>query len=837
MKNEEGILIQGARQNNLKNISCKIPRDKITVVTGLSGSGKSTLALDILHAEGQRNYLESLSVYARQFLDCFQKPEVDVIKGLSPSIAIDQKTINTNPRSTVGTVTEIYDFLRLLFARVSLPHCPKHKKPLRPTNLEKIVEEIFSLKKGSKIYISAPVFENKKGEFLNEFTKWIKKGFSKVKVDGRWVFLESQGKLVKNKKHTIDLLVDQVPVEIKFQKRIMKSVGEALRLAEGRVRVELLSSSKILTFSTKMSCPICSFSFPPMEPQLFSFNTPLGACSSCEGTGEIETEYEDVETGDLEFFYTQCEECGGSRLNETALSVLLEGKNIYELTCMSVEEALKYFTKNKMKKDIVAFKIIEQIRLRLGYMEQVGMGYLSLDRGVNTLSGGEAQRVRLATQLGSGLTGVTYILDEPSVGLHPRDHQKLLRAIQKVKEKGNTIVIVEHDEQTILSSDHIIDLGPGAGEKGGELIAEGNPSQVKRSKSSLTGAYLSGRKKISLPKKYRPQKDFLELQGATGNNLKNVNIKIPLGNLVGVTGVSGSGKSSLIVDTLYKALLFHLYSYNIEPLPYKKLKGFKGLEKVIEVTQRPIGRTPRSTPSTYTGVMTSLRNIFSQMMESKIQGYSSSFFSFNLKGGRCEFCEGKGEVIHKMHFLPDVSSTCESCGGRRYCPEVDSVLFKGKSIADVLNMTVDQALEFFENQDNVYRKLKSLSDVGLGYIRLGQNSVTLSGGEAQRIKLSKQLSRVRVSKGLFILDEPTTGLHFEDVSRLVGVLHRLVDMGNTVIVIEHHLDVIKNCDYILDMGPSGGVSGGGVVFQGSPQKFLNNKKSLTSPFLKNVMNL
>lgn len=872
--NKEGVLVKGAREHNLKNVDVFIPRDQITVITGLSGSGKSSLAFDTIFAEGQRRFIESLSTYARQFLDQMKKPEVDSITGLSPTIAIDQKSISTNPRSTVGTVTEIYDYLRLLYARVGTPLCPTHHKPLEGSTPQEIVDAILKLKKNSKFFLLAPVARGKKGEFMAEFEKWQKKGFTRARVDGQWIELQNATKLAKHKMHDIDLLVDRLVVDAKLEPRIKESLNLALSLAEGLAKVEIVEGDKSSAgpstlYSIHRSCPECGYTCPDLEPRLFSFNNPRGACPTCNGLGILDLEEVTVEelqgkadearrvskvkyvykdqklsedeedeesSGGLdEYSVTVCPECHGTRLNEAARNTLIDGKNIAEISDLASGELMKWVSSLKFsrKQALISDKILQQISFRLDYLTRVGAGYLSLSRPTRTLSGGEAQRIRLATQVGSGLVGVLYVLDEPSIGLHPRDHHRLLEIIQEVRDRGNTVLMVEHDEETIRLADHLIDIGPRAGRLGGVILAEGSPGQLENEPESLTGLYLSHRREIELPKARRPGSgEKIVLSGASGHNLQDVTLTIPLGTLIGVTGVSGSGKSTLIVDTLYRILAREFNGSSLRPAPYKKISGLENIDKVIEINQRPIGRTPRSVPATYVHVFPMIRDLYAAMPESKIRGYKPGHFSFNVKGGRCENCQGAGHIRVEMHFLSDVFVTCEACQGRRYSREILNIKFKDKSIADVLAMTVEEALEFFKNHRHIHRKIETLHRVGLDYMTLGQSSTTLSGGEAQRVKLSRELSKRDTGKTLYILDEPTTGLHFEDVKKLVDLLHELADHGNTVMVIEHHLDVIKTCDHVIDLGPDGGRLGGQIVASGTPEQVSKASKSITGEYLK-----
>lgn len=837
----DGIRVRGAREHNLKGVDVDIPRDKITVITGLSGSGKSSLAFDTIYAEGQRRYVESLSSYARQFMHQLKKPEMESISGLSPSIAIDQKSIGSNPRSTVGTVTEVYDFLRLLFSKVGIPRCPNHDIPVEGRTPKEIVDEILGRKAGEKFLVLAPVARNKKGEFLAEFQRWEKKGFVRARVDGEWIELANAKRLSKYKKHNIDLLVDQLKVDEKYQKRLSESVNTALSLAENQVAIEWMKSSDYEVFSLNHACPQCGYSFPEMDPRLFSFNDPRGACETCNGLGTVEEYFdEENEDGVEEEYYieAECEACSGDRLRPEALNVFVGDKNIAELSHYPSEELLEFLKKLKFKArhQLIAEKIMKQILFRVEYMVEVGTGYLSLDRRSRTLSGGEAQRIRLATQVGSALVGVLYVLDEPSIGLHPRDHHRLLEILRRIRDRGNTILMVEHDEDTMMAADYLIDIGPGAGVHGGHIIARGAPSEVKANKDSLTAKYLRREEMIPVPSVRREGNGHhLTLKGATGNNLKNVTMSFPLGTLTGVTGVSGSGKSTLIRDTLYRHLAAEIYQSSAEPEPFKSIDGVEHIDKVIEIDQRPIGRTPRSTPATYTGLFPLIRSLYSALPESKMRGFKPGHFSFNVKGGRCEDCQGHGAIKMEMNFLADVYVTCETCQGMRYNHEVLNIKFKEKSIGDVLQMSVAEALPFFEHHRQIHKKLKTLEEVGLDYITLGQASTTLSGGEAQRVKLSKELSKRATGNTIYILDEPTTGLHFEDVRKLVELLQTLVSQGNTVLVIEHHLDVIKNCDHVIDLGPEGGRLGGEIVVSGTPEDVAKCKASETGKFLKALL--
>lgn len=878
----EGIVVKNAHGHNLKNIDLKIPRNKLTVITGLSGSGKSTLAFDTIYAEGQRRYIESLSAYARNFMEQLEKPAVDSITGLSPSIAIDQKSISTNPRSTVGTVTEIYDFLRLLYARVGRPNCPVHQVEVTSFKPEQIVQEILKLPKNAKFIVLAPMAQGEKGEYFAEFQKWLRKGFVRAKIDGMWVDLDKAKKLEKHKSHEIDLVVDKLANDEKFIPRLRESVNTAISLSKGVVTIEVLSDGAITQtpegftlftsdnlrdksfrkiYSIHRACPICAFSFPELEPRLFSFNNPRGACETCHGMGvtgyfdsdeehffsPIErpervtaSDEEDDDDNKAAVSLKTCPDCLGLRLKKSSLNVLLENHNIAQLSKLSADE-LVVFLKNikfEHRDAIISEKIIKQITLRLDYMVRVGTGYLSLERKTRTLSGGEVQRIRLASQVGSSLIGVLYVLDEPSIGLHPRDHERLLDILKELRDRGNTVLLVEHDEETIRHADYIVDIGPGAGRLGGHVVATGTLKDIMANSQSLTGQYLCGKLQVKTPVSRRKGSGHkLFLEGASGNNLKNVNLEIPCGTLCGVTGVSGSGKSTLIIDTLYRAVAQKINKSNVEPAAYQKLVGLENIDRIVQINQKPIGRTPRSIPSTYVGLYSLIRDLFTNLSDAKIRGYKPGQFSFNVKGGRCEVCEGAGLKRVEMHFLSDVYVTCDLCQGTRYNLETRSIRYREKSIADVLSMTVAEAHEFFKNHKIIYRKLETLRRVGLDYLTLGQSSTTLSGGEAQRIKLSKELSKRGTGKTLYILDEPTTGLHFEDIRKLVELLHELVDQGNTVLVIEHNLDVIKTCDWLIDMGPDGGNHGGEIIAVGPPEVVMKNKRSETGKYLSRLLSL
>lgn len=859
------ISINGASEHNLKDISLSIPKNSLVVITGLSGSGKSTLAFDTIYAEGQRRFLEGLSSYSRQYMMQFKKPEVESIYGLSPAIAIDQKTIGASPRSTVGTITGIYDFLRLLYARVGIPKCPEHDIEVKASDEEGVIGQLLTQHMGKKIRLIAPVAQQKKGEFQKELRYWESKGFVRALIDGEWVEIADVPKLAKTKPHNIEVLVDQLKIEERYRLRIKNSLARAFEIASGLASVEFVDEGHKELYSLQSSCPECGYSFPELDPNHFSFNNPRGACEDCRGLGTQEIEEDtyvvdssdgqksqmtryrvktkkdeghDDEEDELSADFVPCESCQGSRLNERARSVYITDKNIADLSSISVNKLLDFFTNLELKgrNEVVSQKITEEIMGRLTYLKNIGAGYLSLSRRSATLSGGESQRIRLATQLGSSMVGILYVLDEPSIGLHPRDHHKLLALLNEIKERGNTVIVVEHDEDTMRASDYIVDLGPGAGELGGYISAQGSLADIRNNTESLTGQYLAKQKRIEVPKvRRKAENGAIKIFQASGHNLKNIDVEFPIGQLIGVAGISGSGKSTLVIDTLYPALAEKVYGFKKSTQPYKDIEGYEKLDKVIQINQKPIGRTPRSTPATYVGVFPLVRDLYARLPDAKVRGFKPGHFSFNVKGGRCETCGGHGQVKVEMHFLSDVYVPCETCHGRRYNSTVLSVKYKGSSIGDILEMSVTEATEFFKNHPKIYEKLKTLDEVGLGYLRLGQSSLTLSGGEAQRVKLSKELSKRATGKTFYILDEPTTGLHFEDIRKLVELLHRLVDHGNTVVVIEHNLDLLKNCDTLIELGPEGGESGGELLFSGNPEQMLLCRESVTAPFMRDLI--
>ncbi|MDE5782425.1 MAG: excinuclease ABC subunit UvrA [Lachnospiraceae bacterium] len=935
------IKIRGANEHNLKKIDVDIPRNKFVVLTGLSGSGKSSLAFDTIYAEGQRRYMESLSSYARQFLGQMEKPEVESIEGLPPAISIDQKSTNRNPRSTVGTVTEIYDYFRLLYARVGIPHCPKCGKEIKKQTVDQMTDQIMSLPERSKIQLLAPVVRGRKGEHVKVLQQAKKSGFVRVRIDGNMYELTEEIKLEKNKKHNIEIVVDRLSVREGIEKRLTDSIETVLKLSEGLMIVDVIDGEPI-NFSQSFSCPDCGISIDEIQPRSFSFNNPFGACPVCSGLGykmefdlelmipdksisindgaivamgwqssgkegsfthailealakeydfSLDTPFDELSDmakdiiingtkgKEVKVYYkgqrgegvydvafeglianeqrryretysenqkqeyeqfmkiTPCSECKGHRLKKESLAVTVSDKNIYEITSMPILDLNKYLEEISISEyqHRIGDTILKEIKSRISFLVDVGLDYLTLSRGTATLSGGEAQRIRLATQIGSGLVGVAYILDEPSIGLHQKDNDKLLKAMLHLRDLGNSLIVVEHDEDTMLAADYIVDIGPGAGDHGGEVVAEGNAKEIMKNENSITGAYLSGNKFIPVPSERRKPTGYLKITGARQNNIKNIDVEIPLGIMTCVTGVSGSGKSSLINEILYKSLAKRLNRARTIPGDHDSIEGWEQLDKIIDIDQSPIGRTPRSNPATYTGVFDLIRDLFASTADAKAKGYKKGRFSFNVKGGRCEACNGDGIIKIEMHFLPDVYVPCEVCDGKRYNRETLEVKYKGKSIYDVLDMTVEDAVKFFENVPMIHRKIKTLQEVGLGYIKLGQPSTTLSGGEAQRIKLATELSRRSTGKTIYVLDEPTTGLHFEDVNKLVEILRRLSDTGNTVVVIEHNLDVIKTADYIIDIGPDGGDKGGTVIAKGTPEAIAKSKKSYTGKFLKKYL--
>jgi len=850
MPDPRSIVIKGAREHNLKNLDLVLPRDKLIVITGLSGSGKSSLAFDTIYAEGQRRYVESLSAYARQFLEQMDKPDVDSIEGLSPAIAIEQKTTSRNPRSTVGTVTEIYDYLRLLFARIGRPHCPQCGDPITAQTVQQMVDALMALPAGAKLSVLAPIVRDRKGEYKKELQEARRSGFIRARIDGKSHELADEIALDKQKKHTIEIVVDRVVLkhDDPTMQRLADSLEIALKQAHGLVVIDL-DGKKDLIYSEKLACVRCGFSYSELTPRLFSFNSPHGACPACDGLGHEppqgcpvfseDDEYEEEDYGSL----TLCPICKGDRLKPESLSVLIDRKSIAAVTRLSIRDAAEFFQRLKLteREQFIGHRILKEIRERLGFLINVGLDYLTLDRAAATLSGGEGQRIRLATQIGSGLVGVLYILDEPSIGLHQRDNQRLLDTLMRLRDLGNTVIVVEHDAETMRRADYILDLGPGPGVHGGSVVARGSPAEVMANEDSLTGQYLRGDMHITLPHRARQAGRYLTVAGAREHNLKNVTVRVPLGLLTCVTGVSGSGKSTLLFDVLYRSLRELLYGEKERGVPQRPwiagcsdIKGIEHIDKIVNIDQSPIGRTPRSNPATYTGLFTYVREFFANLPESRVRGYRSGRYSFNVKGGRCEACQGGGLIKIEMHFLPDVYVTCEVCKGRRYNRETLEVRHKEKSIADVLDMTVEEALAFFQHLPLIKGKLQTLFDVGLGYIKLGQSATTLSGGEAQRVKLSRELSKRATGRTLYILDEPTTGLHFADIQKLLEVLNRLVESGNTVVVIEHNLDVVRNADWIIDLGPEGGDRGGEVVAAGTPKEVAGVKASHTGRVLRGV---
>jgi len=841
------IIIKGAREHNLKNINVSIPREKITVITGPSGSGKSSLAIDTIYAEGQRRYVESLSVYARQFLEQLQKPDVDLIEGLSPSIAIEQKTVTKSPRSTLGTITEIYDYMRVLYTRIGKPYCYQCGSLISTQEAQNIIDSVMSFPYGTRTQILAPIVRDRKGEYRKELYTMLKDGFVRARIDGRMVDLTQDIRLKKQQRHTIEIVIDRLIIKPGAEKQIKNAIDSALRYAD-TVIINLIDENRDIPFSRTMACPNCGISYPEINPRFFSFNSRYGACPKCNGLGFEEIEEDATELIDGK----ECRLCKGLRLRKEALSIKIQGinpvrknapielsngVNIAEFTKMSVSDAILFVNTMKLtdREQVIASRVLKEVRDRLSFLKKVGLGYLTLDRLSLTLSGGEAQRIRLATQMGSSLTGVLYVLDEPSIGLHPRDCTKLLESLSALRDDGNTVIVVEHDEETIRWADHVIDMGPGAGLRGGWIVAEGTPTEIENNKNSLTGSYLKGDLSIPVPDRRRKPKDSIKIIGASEFNLKNIDVGIPLGVFTCVTGVSGSGKSTLVLEILYKTLAKKLYGSNLVPGKHKEITGMDKVDRVICVDQSPLGRTPRSNPATYTGVFTYIRDLFAQLQDSRVRGYTASRFSFNVSGGRCESCHGGGILKVVMHFLPDVYIPCNACRGKRYNKETLEMKYKNKNIAEVLEMTVSEALQFFDSIPLIRQKLEILEDVGLGYIHLGQSATTLSGGEAQRVRLSKELGKKSTGNTLYLLDEPTTGLHFVDIQRLLDVINSLIDYGNTVVVIEHNPDVVKSADYIIDLGPEGGEKGGMVVASGTPEDVSINPDSYTGMFLKNKL--
>ena len=838
------VVIKGARVHNLKNVNLEIPRDKFVVITGVSGSGKSSLAFDTLYAEGQRRYVESLSAYARQFLEQMERPDVDSIEGLSPAISIEQKSAGQNPRSTVGTVTEIYDYLRLLYARVGKPNCYQCGKEISAQTIQQIVDRLLALPLQTRIHLLSPIVSGRKGEYQQELKGLAQAGFTRVKIDGRIHELGEEITLNKNLHHHIDLVVDRLVVREGIEKRLADSLEVASRYGNEVIKVDVFSGQEAeryeeIVFSQKFACVQCGVSYPEISPRMFSFNSPYGACPACGGLG-CKPDADSTSLEDLQSFLNvrPCKECQGMRLRKESLHVKIGGKSIAEITSLPIKYTVPHLTKLEFSQrdKVIAEKILKEILSRLQFMLQVGLDYLSLNRTSASLSGGEAQRIRLATQIGSSLVGVLYILDEPSIGLHQRDNARLLAILQQLRDLGNTVLVVEHDRETILRADHVVDMGPGAGVNGGEVVAQGTPHEVMTNKRSLTGHYLSGRMEIPVPSRRRKGNGgVLVLSGARHNNLKGITAEFPIGAITCVTGVSGSGKSSLVIETLSRAMAQRLYRSRENVGAFDELKGWDHFDKVIRIDQTPIGRTPRSNPATYTGIFTHVRDLFAKLPEARVRAYKPGRFSFNVKGGRCEACTGDGVIRIEMQFLPDTFVTCEVCGGRRYNRETLDVWYKGRSIADILDLTVNQAAESMGNIPPIREKLETLRDVGLGYLHLGQAAPTLSGGEAQRIKLARELSKRSTGRSLFILDEPTTGLHFDDIKKLLEVLNRLTDAGNTILIIEHNLDVIKSADYIIDLGPEGGDLGGEVVAEGTPEEISLVAKSYTGHFLKKIL--
>ncbi|MEW6419004.1 MAG: excinuclease ABC subunit UvrA [Nitrospirota bacterium] len=826
---QEFIVIKGAREHNLKNIDLSIPREAITVITGPSGSGKSSLAIDTIYAEGQRRYVESLSAYARQFIEQLHKPDVDYIEGLSPSIAIDQKTIHKSPRSTVGTTTDIYDYMRVLYTRIGKAYCYNCGSVISKQESMDIINSVMSLPQGSKLQILAPIVRDRKGEYRKELLEMRREGFIRARIDGEMMDLTQDITLRKHKRHTIEIVIDRLIIKPGIERQIKDAIETALTYSD-TVVINLIEKHKDILFSRATVCLNCGISYPDITPMFFSFNSRQGACPRCKGLG-----FENLEEDSLEIEeYKYCRLCGGLRLRKEALSIKIQGINIGEFAKMSVKDALFFIEDLKLteREQTIASRVLKEVKDRLYFLEKVGLDYLTLDRSSLTLSGGEAQRIRLATQLGSSLTGVLYILDEPSIGMHPRDCKNLLESLSSIRDAGNTVIVVEHDEETIRWADNVVDMGPGAGHRGGWVVATGRPEEIEKNEKSITGKYLSGSVSIEVPFVRRVPKDFIKIIGAREFNLKDINVDIPLGTFICVTGVSGSGKSTLVLEILYKALCKEIYGSRLIPGRHKEIIGTDKIDRVICVDQSPLGKTPRSNPATYTGVFLFVRELFAQVSDSKIRGYTPSRFSFNLSGGRCESCRGDGLIKVEMHFLPDVYIPCDTCKGKRYNKETLEIRYKERNIAEVLAMTVSESLQFFSSIPHIRQKLEILEDVGLGYLQLGQPASTLSGGEAQRVRLSKELGKKSTGSTLYILDEPTTGLHFVDIQRLLNVIDSLVKLGNTVIIIEHNLDVIKAADHVIDLGPGGGEEGGRVVAEGTPEQVSENPNSYTGKFLK-----